>query len=104
MATEPQIRETAARCVSCMVCYVSSGRMSQVKRVMTAELKETTPFVLGCGVSDSELDESILGPIEAGLVARYGPAEGLKLSQEFAGFFRSNGLTGSRPVPAPPPA
>ena len=87
MVTEGQVRETVARCVSCMACYVASGKMSQVKRVMTAELKETIPFVMRWGVSDSAIVDSLLGPIEAGLVARYGPVEGRKLSQEFAGFF-----------------
>ena len=87
MATERQIRETVARCVSCMVYYVNSGKTPQVKRVMTAELQETAPFITQWGVSDSAIDDSLLGPIEAGLVARYGPVEGLKLSQELAGLF-----------------
>jgi hypothetical protein len=91
MATERQIQETVAQCVSCMVCYVNSGKTPQVKRVMTAELQETAPFITQWGVSDSAIDDSLLGPIEDELVARYGPVEGIKLSKEFAGFFPSTG-------------
>jgi hypothetical protein len=96
MATERQVQETVAQCVSCMVFYFNSRKSRGVKTAITAEFRDVALLVTGWGLSTSEISFSLLRPIEAELVVRYGTVEGLNLSKEFAEVF--NGLTGTGPV------
>jgi hypothetical protein len=95
MVTERQVQETVARFVACMVFYVNSGRTRDVKGAMITEIQATARLVAEWGLSDAAHD-SILGPVGAELVARYGLVEGRKLSKEFAGAIKVP--PGSRPV------
>jgi hypothetical protein len=102
MVTERQVEETVARCVSCMVFYVNSGKTRQSKGLMTAEIQAAARLVAQWGLIGKTAEDSFLRPVDAELVARYGLVDGRKLSGEFAEAFI--GVTGSSPVPNSVPA
>lgn len=99
MVSERQLQETIARCVSCMVFYVNSGKTRQAKREMIAEAQAAASLLAKWGLSGRAAEDSFLKPFEAEMVARYGPADSRKLSKDFVEAF--NGLTGSGPVLTP---
>ncbi|SIO44254.1 hypothetical protein SAMN05444166_4760 [Singulisphaera sp. GP187] len=88
MATERQIQETVASFLSGMFFYVNSGKTPQVMRVMTAELQATAHLVLDGGLSERELVDSLLRPIEAKMIARFGSSESSKLFDKLAEVFK----------------
>jgi hypothetical protein len=90
MATERQIQETIARCVSCMDFYVNSYETRWSRAVMSAEIQTVASLVTQWGWSSQATDDSILGPVQAELIARYGPEAGGILNTEFVGAFQGS--------------
>lgn len=92
MATEREIQETVARCVAGLVFYVNSGKTPKTKAMMVAEARAVAALVAGWGLSD----DRILRPVEAELVARYGPETRAGLHAEFVKAFK--GKAGPGPL------
>lgn len=99
MVSERQVQETVARCVSCMVFYVNSGKTRQAKGEMIAEAQAAARLVAQWGLGGRAAEDCFLRPFDAEIVARYGPADGRKLSRDFAEAF--NGSSGCEPVLTP---
>src|SRR4051794_22327232 len=74
MATERQVQEAVARCVSGLVFYANSGRTRRDKGVMADEARAAARLAASWGLSGRAAEDSFLGPVEAEMVARYGPA------------------------------
>ena len=79
-ATERQVQETIARCVSAMVDYHDNGRSDER---MAAEVRLIAGFVEELELSRSGVDWRILGPVEDELVGRFGVAIGCSLIVRF---------------------
>ena len=85
MATGRQIAETVARCVDHVVFCRNSGETRRAKDLMAAEARAIT----GLAKTSDEAGR-ILAGVSTGLVARYGPEDGARLSAAFARAFGSN--------------
>ena len=88
MATERQIQETIARCVSIVVFFHNSQKTPKMRTMMVAEVQAVAGSVEELGMCGMATDEQILLPVESELVARYGPAVGRRLNAEFARAFK----------------
>ena len=88
-ATERQIQETIARCVSIMVYFHNEERTPKVKAMMIAEVQTVVGFVgeLGLGLGSREVEERIVIPVEGELLTRYGHEVGRRLNAEFVSAF-----------------
>ncbi|WP_406699124.1 hypothetical protein V5E97_09615 [Singulisphaera sp. Ch08] len=93
MATERQVQGAVADFLSGLFFYVHSGKTPQVKRVITDELQATAHLVTEWGLSDKELVDSLLRPIEAKIISRFGYPESSRIFDEFADVFK--GLAGA---------
>lgn len=71
MATEREIQEMIARCVSIMVFYYNSGRSAHTKDQMAAEVGAVAHFVKKWRLVD-DLRVRILDSVTAEMIARYG--------------------------------
>ncbi|WP_406695856.1 hypothetical protein V5E97_33150 [Singulisphaera sp. Ch08] len=82
MATEREIQETIARCVSIMVYYHNCGKTAHTKEQMTAEIGTVAQTVKGWA-SGNDPWGRILDSVNAELIARYGFELGVRLDGEF---------------------
>ncbi|AGA26836.1 hypothetical protein [Singulisphaera acidiphila] len=82
MATEREIQEMIARCVSIMVFYYNSGRSAHTKDQMAAEVGAVAHFVKKWRLVD-DLRVRILDSVTAEMIARYGSELGVRLDGEF---------------------
>jgi hypothetical protein len=86
MATERQVQETIARCVSIAVYYHNCEMTAK----MAVEFRAVAHEVKGWGSTPKDTEERILRPVEAELIARYGTEAGRRLHAEvlkgFKGF------------------
>lgn len=98
MATERQIQETIARCVGITVFYHNGAITANVRAMRALEYKTVAGRVKELGLSHEATEERILRPVEAELIARYGPEEGRRLNVEFLKAFA--GVTVPIPCPA----
>lgn len=96
MMPERQVQELVARCVSSLVFYVNSGQTRQAQDARAADARAAARLVTRWGMSDRDTAEALLRPVEAEMVARYGRAEGRRLSGEFAATFTRS--AGADPV------
>jgi hypothetical protein len=87
MPTDRQIQEMVARCESCMVFYLNSGKAQRHKNVIASEVQAVAHLVAEWGLGGQAVEVAILHPVKAGMVARYGAVEGGKLFGEFATAF-----------------
>ena len=87
MATERQLQETVARCVSIMVYYHNTTRAPQAKERMIAEVELVAAWVLELDLSPGDTDRHIFRPVEGELLARYGPEVARGLHAEFLDAF-----------------
>ncbi|MDR3632870.1 MAG: hypothetical protein P4L84_03485 [Isosphaeraceae bacterium] len=99
MATDREVEETIARCVGIMVFYRNSGRTTQSKSRMAAEIRE----VGGC-VREWHSTNGVVGRIvdsvKAELIARYGHELGVRLDGEFYMAFEGEAV----PIPIRTPS
>jgi hypothetical protein len=89
MATERQIQETIARCVSAMAYYHDSERSPKSDEHMIAEVQVIAGFVKELGFSESGVAWRIIRTVESDLIDRYGYEVGPRLSAQFIGAFES---------------
>lgn len=83
MSTERQLQEAVARCVSLAVYYRNAPRSPKARAMMAEEVHAVAGWVKQLGLKG----ERILPPLEAELLARYGPEEGARIRSEFAKAF-----------------
>jgi hypothetical protein len=83
MATERQLQETVARCVSIMVYYYNTPRAPETKERMIAEVKLVAAWDIELDLSPGDTDRHIFRPVEGELLARYGPEVARGLHAEF---------------------
>ncbi len=88
MATERQLQETIARCVSIVVFFHNSQKTPKMRSMMVAEVQTVAAGVEELGMCGMATDEQILFSVESELIARYGPVVGRKLNSEFAKSFK----------------
>ncbi len=88
MATERQVQETIARCVSIVVFFHNSQKTPKMRAMMVAEVRTVAGWVEELGMCGMAAGEQILSPVELELIARYGPVVGRKLNSEFAKAFK----------------
>jgi hypothetical protein len=100
MATERQIQEMIARCVSVVVFYQNGEMTAKTKAMRADEFRTVAGRVRELGLSPGATEERILCPLEAELIARYGPEAGRRLNAEFLKAFE--GLDVPIPCPAAP--
>jgi len=89
MATERQIQETIARCVSTVVFFHNSPKTPRMRTMMVAEVQAVARSVEELGMA---MDERILLPVESELLARYGQEVGRRLNAEFARAFKGSAM------------
>ena len=92
MATERQIQETIARCVSIVVFFHNSQKTPKMKTMMVAEVQTVAGWVEELGMGGMAADEQILLPVELELLARYGHEVGRRLNAEFARAFKGSAV------------
>ena len=92
MATERQVQETIARCISTMVFYHNSERSRKTEDRMIAEVQVIAGFVEELGFERGEAEERIIRPVELELIARYGYEVGPRMAVQFANAFQSLGV------------
>ena len=92
MATERQIQELIARCVSIVVFFHNSPKTSKMRTMMVAEVQAVARSAEELGMGDRAKDERILLSVESELLARYGQEVGRRLNAEFARAFRGSGM------------
>jgi hypothetical protein len=83
MATERQVKETIARCVSIMVCYHNGEKTRLAHDMMVAEVQTVAGWVMEMDLGPCEKDERILHPVERELLMRFGPEVGPRLNVVF---------------------
>jgi len=83
MATERQVRETVERCVATMDRYHDNGPRLPTTMLMVAEVQIHAAWVLALGMRSGEVVDRILRPVEARVLARYGPELGVRLNAAF---------------------
>jgi hypothetical protein len=91
MATEREVQEAIARCVSSMVLYHNGKRSRETTTAMVAEVQAAAGWVSAQGWEIGETDERILRPVEGELLARYGHELGVRLTTEFLKAFEGFG-------------
>ena len=96
MATERQIQETIARCVSIVVFFHNSQKSPKMRSMMVAEVQAIAGWVEELGLCGMATDEQILVPVEWELVARYGPVAGRRAQRRVRQGVQ--GLGRARPV------
>jgi hypothetical protein len=95
MATQRQLQETVARCVSIMVYYRNEPRSERTRERMVAEVQLVAGWVMELGLVAEETGRHIFRPLEGELIARFGQAAGSRLHAEFVQAFE--GLTMTSP-------
>ena len=83
MATESELREVIDRSISLVVAHHEDAGMPEAEAMRAAEMEIIAAWVEGMDLGCGDTDRLILGPIEGGLVARYGPETGGRLHAEF---------------------
>ncbi len=92
MATERQIQETIARCVSIVVFFHNSRKTPKMRTMMVAEVQAVARSAEELGMGGTATDERILLPVESELLARYGAVVGRRLNAEFAKAFKGSAV------------
>jgi len=82
MATNREIQETIARCVSIMVFYHNMGKTTHTKALMAAEIGVVAQSVKE-SMSQDDTWRRVLESVNVELIARYGPELGVRLDGEF---------------------
>jgi hypothetical protein len=82
MATDREVEEMIARCVSIMVFYRNCGRSTQSKAGMAAEIRAVAGCVKEWHPAGGVIMH-ILDSVKAELIARYGHELGVRLDDEF---------------------
>ena len=98
MATERQVQEMIARCVGIAVFYRNGELTTKTKALMAAEFRTAAGRIDELGMGRKAVEENVLRPMEAELIARYGPEEGRRSSAEFLKAFEGPIVT--LPCPA----
>ena len=98
MATDRQFQEVVARCVSVMVFYHNDEKTPKARATMVAEVQTVVGFFRELGLGVREVDEHIMTPVEAELVARYGREAGGSLNAEFVRAFETPRIVGHFPT------
>jgi hypothetical protein len=83
MATQRQLQETVARCVSAMVSYHNCERSEKVHDRMVGEVQMIAGFLEELGLGRGEIDHRVILPVEAELIARFGQVTGSRLAIQF---------------------
>jgi len=92
VATARQIQETIDFCVATMVRFQDARRTRHTTIQMIAETQAHAAWILDLGMQSGETAERIFRPIEAALIARYGPEVGNGLNSEFLKTFDAFGI------------
>jgi len=98
MATEREVQETIARCVSIAVYYHGGDQTGQTSDRMTSEVRATALALGEMGISATQARGRIVEPVRLELLARFGPEEGPRIARDFADAF-----AGEDPAAAPSP-
>ncbi len=88
MATDREIRETIARCVSSIVYYDRCGRTAQAREVFEADVALVREWLDSEGMAGAEVVIQILAPVLSELSDRYESAEAAILHGEFVAALR----------------
>jgi len=102
MATERQVQRTVALCMSIMNRYHDGRRSPQAKAAMVSEVQAVAAWVLDLDLDPGRIDERILRPVRAALVARYGHELGTRFEREFLTAFDSVGTSEPMILPGIP--
>ena len=92
MATERQIQEMIARCVSIVVFFHNSQKTPKMRAMMASEVQAVARSVEEAGLGGMAADERILLPVESELLARYGQEVGRRLNAEFARAYKGSAM------------
>jgi hypothetical protein len=76
MATERQIQEMIARCVSIAVFYHNGEMTPKTRASRASEFRTVAAELKRWGLSRGAMEGRILRPLEAELIARYGTEAG----------------------------
>jgi hypothetical protein len=88
MTTERKVLRTIARAVGVMVTYHKDGRTNPSFARMVAEVEMLAAWVIEEMQLPLSESETIIGPIEWELHARYGSELGARLADQFARAFQ----------------
>ena len=89
MATEREVEEILARCVSIMVYFCSCRRSSRAEATMVFEIQAVVARMTELDLSPDRMAEEMLGAIRGELTQRYGSLVGGRLTATFGGVFRA---------------
>jgi len=90
MATEREVQETIARCVSTIVFYQNCEPAASARERMVAEFQIIARSVERWGPEGMDREERFCRTLENEMVARYGPELGARLAGEFHEAFVSS--------------
>lgn len=83
MATEHLREVIISQCIATVARYHQSGRALEKAERMAAEVQLIAGFVLELGLNANEIEETIIRPVEASLMSRYGHEVGPRHVNEF---------------------
>ena len=91
MATDREVEEMIARCVGIMVFYRNSGKTTQSKGQMAAEIRAVAGCIKEWHSADGVVG-CILDSVKAEMIARYGHELGTRLDGEFYKAFEGEAM------------
>jgi hypothetical protein len=89
----PPVQEAVARFFSILVEYHDAVRTPAARSQMVAEVRAVVEGIVVMGLGIGETDSLVLRPVEAELLARYGPEVGTRINAEFVEAFEGWGTT-----------
>jgi hypothetical protein len=72
MATDREVLETIARCVSIMVWYHNSEKTPETSAMMTADLRQVAAWLAEQRLDHSEIENRIVDSVASELLIRHG--------------------------------
>ena len=98
MATDRELQETIARCVSALVFYHKCGRTGETSERMAAEVQLIAGYVGEVlHLAGDEIESRLVRPLEFELTERFGREVGRRLLGEFLAAFDCVTRLGGRP-------
>jgi len=87
VATDDQLQEAAARCLTILLRYRHGARTAATKAAMVGEIEAVVAWLMELDFPSGVTEGGVLPPVETYLLARYGPEAGQKLKAEFVEAF-----------------
>jgi hypothetical protein len=97
MDFERSIQETVARCVSIMVSYHNCGPNEDATEEMITDIRAVADASVIFSLALEQTVETILRPVEAELVARYGHELGSRLNSRFLMAYAGHSVPARQP-------